>query len=405
MTAIIFEDYTFNNYYPLNLNRPTYDLKCGIYSFIERIESYYKTINVIVREEIQSIIQHPQFNFDSIEKNKNYLFFSSTFFFQDSDLIPDENEVLFSNDRILSFKISDDILNQINYDDFFKKNVLINKLLDCGVKKKEIKSPKLDYLFNLIDFNEKAIEHDFKAFKLKSGNLHNINKNVTLIGKNENLFIHENSIIDPGVYINTENGPVIIDEDSKIRPLTTIEGPCYIGKNSLVDGAKIRSGTSIFDVCKIAGEIENSIIFSYTNKHHDGFLGHAYIGSFVNFGAMATNSDLKNNYGNVKIQLEEKIIDTELIKVGCFIGDHTKLGIGSLINTGSVIGFACNLYFDGGMYPKYIASFSWGSKESFVQYDFKKFIENTKKVLQRRKKILSIEEEKLYLKIFEKNKS
>jgi hypothetical protein len=130
--------------------------------------------------------------------------------------------------------------------------------------------------------------------------------------------------------------------------------------DTLIDGAKIRAGCSIGPVCKVGGEVEESIFHSYSNKHHDGFLGHAYVGEWVNLGALTTNSDLKNDYGNVQVTLPGKRpIDTGSTKVGSLIGDHTKTSIGTLLNTGSYVGAMGLLLATGKPLAKFIPSFAW----------------------------------------------
>ena len=141
------------------------------------------------------------------------------------------------------------------------------------------------------------------------------------------------------VVIDAEHGPVYIDEGAEIHPFTRIEGPCYVGKKSILLGAKCREGNSIGPMCRVGGEVEESIIHGYSNKYHDGFLGHAYVGEWVNLGALTTNSDLKNDYSSVSVMLDGHTpIDTGSTKVGSLIGDHTKTSIGTLLNTGAYVG-------------------------------------------------------------------
>ena len=162
------------------------------------------------------------------------------------------------------------------------------------------------------------------------------------------------------VVIDAEHGPVYIDEGAEIHPFTRIEGPCYIGKNSILLGAKCREGNSIGPFCRIGGELEESIIHGFSNKYHDGFIGHSYVGQWVNLGALTTNSDLKNDYSNVSVMLDGKTsIDTGSTKVGSLIGDHTKTSIGTLFNTGSYVGAMAIIMATGKPLPKFIPSFSW----------------------------------------------
>lgn len=162
------------------------------------------------------------------------------------------------------------------------------------------------------------------------------------------------------VVLDAEHGPIYIDEDCEIHPFTRIEGPCYVGRKSILLGAKCREGNSIGPVCRIGGEVEESIIQGYSNKYHDGFLGHAYVGQWVNLGALTTNSDLKNDYSEVKITLDGRTqLPTGSTKVGALIGDHTKTSIGTLLNTGACVGAMTLLVTSGRLLPKFIPSFTW----------------------------------------------
>ncbi len=193
------------------------------------------------------------------------------------------------------------------------------------------------------------------------------------------------AIIGAGVVLNAEAGPIMIAEGVIIEPNAVLEGPLYIGGRSLVRaGARLYGGTSIGETCKVGGEISHTIIHGHSNKQHDGFLGHAYLGEWVNLGAGTTNSDLKNDYGTVKMSISGgEPVDTGEMFAGSIIGDHTKTGIGTLLNTGAVLGVGCNLY-GGGLLPNYVPSFSWGSSGRFTTYRMDKFIAVAATVMARR---------------------
>lgn len=230
------------------------------------------------------------------------------------------------------------------------------------------------------------IARDYELFLEKNDrySLSELPSGVTCVGDRNKLFIHTSAEILPGVVFDTREGVIVVDAKAKIRPFSFIEGPAYIGTSSLIDGAKIRPATAIGPVCKIAGEVENSIFHSYSNKHHDGFIGHAYIGSWVNLGAMTTNSDLKNNYGEVVVHQDPfSQVYTGSIKIGCFIGDHVKTGIGTLLTTGAVVGTGSCL-FGGGMYPKHVPAFSWASSSFWDEYSIDKCCANEAIVMKRR---------------------
>jgi UDP-N-acetylglucosamine diphosphorylase/glucosamine-1-phosphate N-acetyltransferase len=173
---------------------------------------------------------------------------------------------------------------------------------------------------------------------------------------------------------------------------TVIYGPCYIGKNSTIKpGAKIYPNTSIGEWCKVGGEVENSIFQAYSNKQHEGFLGHSFISEWVNLGADTNNSDLKNTYSNISMQLPHKLVNTNRIFLGLICGDHTKSGINSMFTTGTVSGL-CGILVKEWFLPNYIKSYTWGGKTNSPIYKFEKAIETAKIVMLRRNKELCEEE-------------
>jgi UDP-N-acetylglucosamine diphosphorylase/glucosamine-1-phosphate N-acetyltransferase len=167
-------------------------------------------------------------------------------------------------------------------------------------------------------------------------------------------------------------------------------------------GAKIREGCSIGPTCRIGGEVEESIIHGYSNKYHDGFLGHAYVGEWVNLGALTTNSDLKNDYSTVTVLMDGEIIDTGSTKVGSFIGDHVKTSIGTLLNTGTIIGTMAVLMATGEPLPKYIPPFGWYLKGSVSKgFGLNKLLQTARISMSRRKVEMSEQEEALFRYLFE----
>ena len=275
------------------------------------------------------------------------------------------------------------------------------KVLYGKLNKKEVQSTLIDYPWNLIHHNPHAIINDFKTIGAQGvhGKIHS---SSVIYGPEDQVFVAEGAEIQPFVVLDTTGGPVYIDKGAKVFPFTRIEGPSCVGVNAQIVGAKIREGTSIGPVCRVGGEVEESIIHAYSNKYHDGFFGHGYACEWVNFGALATNSDLKNNYGNVKVYNKGMLTDTGSNKVGSFIGDHTKMGIGLLLNTGTVIGICCNVFTSVANMPlKFVKSFSWGSGDSMSDYDLSKVLENEKIVMSRRKVVQTPEYAELIKKLKE----
>ncbi len=192
--------------------------------------------------------------------------------------------------------------------------------------------------------------------------------------------------------INAEDGPVYIGKNVQIQEGSMLKGPIALLDHSVVNmGAKIRPDTTIGPFCKVGGEINNCVFFGFSNKAHDGFLGNSVIGEWCNLGADTNNSNLKNNYSEVKVYSynDQKMIGTGLQFCGLLMGDHSKTSINTMLNTGTVIGVGCNI-FDGGFPPKHIIAFSWGgSRDGFEVFRFEKFLEAETKVFARRKQVIS----------------
>lgn len=186
--------------------------------------------------------------------------------------------------------------------------------------------------------------------------------------------------IEPGVLLDVRAAPIELDADVEVRAGARLSGPLYAGPGSRLLGGAIES-LAAGPVSYLRGEIEESVVLGYSNKAHDGFLGHAYLGRWVNLGALTTNSDLKNNYGPVRVGPPGDEIDTGLLKFGCLIGDHAKTGIGTLIGTGTVLGAGCNV-FGTEMPLKWTAPFSWGSEGTVYRRD--DFVATAGHVMRRR---------------------
>ncbi|MBI4553397.1 MAG: hypothetical protein HY710_14125, partial [Candidatus Latescibacteria bacterium] len=215
------------------------------------------------------------------------------------------------------------------------------------------------------------------------------------------IIIGVDTIILPGVVLAATDGPIVIGRGARVLPHVYIQGPACVGDGTLVKaGARIYEGTTIGPVCKVAGEIDASIIHGYSNKQHDGFLGHAYLGQWINLGAGTTNSDLKNTYGPVAVQLHDRLIDTGLTFVGLFMGDYVKSAINTVFNTGTVVGFSSNVVASG-FPPKFIPSFCWCGPDGMTEYRCDKALEVAQRVMARRKVTMGPAETARFVRVFE----
>lgn len=200
-------------------------------------------------------------------------------------------------------------------------------------------------------------------------------------GAKKDIFIHRDAQINAAAYIDSSDGPVVIDAGCTVSPFSWLRGPLYIGKDTAVDKANIQN-CRIGNTCRLGGEIADSIVGSFTNKHHEGFLGHSLAGDWVNLGALTTTSDLKNNYGQISLDYEGVLYAAGTIKFGSIIGDFCKTAIGTMLNTGTIIDLGC-LLFDGFNKRKYFAPFFWGGPGDL--YKWAKFEADIAKVMGRRK--------------------
>jgi UDP-N-acetylglucosamine diphosphorylase/glucosamine-1-phosphate N-acetyltransferase len=263
----------------------------------------------------------------------------------------------------------------------------------------EVQEAKLlSFPWQIIDENKKVLEDDFQRSPFRGQSEETVvYSGVDMVGE-ENIVVGEAAVLKPGVVLDASSGPIVIGDNTVVMANATIIGPVYIGRDSLIKpGAKILEGTSIGDVCKIGGEVDSTIFAAKSNKQHDGFIGHSYIGEWVNIGAGANNSDLKNNYSPVNMWCAGISKPTGRQFLGLIMGDHCKVGITTSFNTGTVIGFNCNLY-GSEMPDKFVPSFSWGQGRDLTIYDIKKALLTAQVVMERRE----IKWEKAHRTIFEK---
>ncbi|MES2478903.1 MAG: GlmU family protein [Bacteroidota bacterium] len=258
----------------------------------------------------------------------------------------------------------------------------------------------LNRIWDIFTQNERAIKEDFVL--LTSGKTSMaIPEFVTAIAP-ENVFIAEGAIVNPCI-INASKGPVYIDKQAEIMEGCMLRGPIALGKNAVLKmGAKVYGATTIGEGCKVGGEVSNVVFFANSNKGHDGFLGNAVIGEWCNLGADTNCSNLKNNYDLVKVwdEYENKLVSTEMQFCGLMMGDHSKSGINTMFNTGTVVGVSCNVF--GSSFPdKFIPSFSWGAAGETLIYDFEKAMETAEKMMERRGIELTNAQRKMYQYIFD----
>jgi UDP-N-acetylglucosamine diphosphorylase/glucosamine-1-phosphate N-acetyltransferase len=396
----IFEDEQFSWLYPLTLTQPVYKLRCGILLLWEKIIRRFPDdrLYLFCREYLANVVRETM---PGVPVNEmptgNCLFINGRFILGEKLPAIGSHEIVWKKDgEVAAASVSGARLASFAP---MKDGVIPTSWFD-GLSVDEVEGVFIRYPWDLVYHNIDQIRSDF-AFLNRGGQiLGKIYPNVTLL-EEKNIYIGAGAKIKPGVVLDAEDGPIYIDEGATIMANACLQGPLCIGaKTSIKMGAKIYEGTSIGEVCKVGGEVEESIIHSYSNKQHEGFLGHAYLGQWVNLGADSNNSDLKNNYGTVKVYVNGEMVDTGLQFVGLTMGDHSKCGINTMFNTGTVVGVMSNVFGSG--YPdKFVPSFTWGGAENMETYAFDKAVEVARRVMARRKVALSEAQEKMLRHVFD----
>jgi UDP-N-acetylglucosamine diphosphorylase/glucosamine-1-phosphate N-acetyltransferase len=361
-------DIELDKFYPFNILHPIYEVRFGCFRFFERV-----------------ISQFPDLPLSYEGRTKHKQSFIERFGIEDN--LPElPNLKLFSN-HLLTNEFTQIIAEINNNTDIYSNGLKIASLrfdLSENIEKIEVNVETFNALWDLIYINEKAINEDFKFFNFEQKDF----ENVSLINR-KNISIAQSAKISPFCVLDASNGAIVIEDNVKIMPHSTIIGPCHIGKETVIKiGAKIYEKTSIGNNCKIGGEIENSIIQSYSNKQHDGFLGHSFISEWVNLGADTNNSDLKNTYENISLRINGVLYETNKMFLGLLCGDHTKSSINTQFNTGTTIGISAIIVYSG-FPPTFIPSFSFGGKADSPIYRLSSTIKTAENVLGRRGKRLT----------------
>ena len=404
----IFEDQFSRRLLPLVYTRPVYDLRCGILTLGEKIRRRYPSaqLSLHVRGYLAGLLreQNPGTTVNAIEGD-GCLFINGRLLATEAlaGQIPlaGADAMYVQGDTLVAARVSGSALKALGsaLPDAITPSVL------GRLPKTEVQVGMISYPWDIINNNGSQITADFGMLapdaqtRIKG----RIYEGSHLVNRS-NIVIGEGSKIKPGAVLDAESGPIYVGANATIFPNAVIEGPAFIGDRTLIKvGAKIYENTSIGEVCKVGGEVEASVIHSYSNKQHDGFLGHAYLGKWVNLGADTNNSDLKNNYGSVKVVIDGETIDSGSMFMGLVMGDHSKSSINSMFNTGTVVGVSSNI-FGTGFPPKAVPSFAWGGSDSMTTYELERALEVARRVMGRRKLELSKAEEDVLRKVFEMTK-
>jgi UDP-N-acetylglucosamine diphosphorylase/glucosamine-1-phosphate N-acetyltransferase len=261
--------------------------------------------------------------------------------------------------------------------------------------RREVGGTVIGRVWELLHHNASELAHDFDTTcDPTEAGYHPTG--FALVGPHDRLFIHPSARVDPLVVADTTHGPVVIGEGAIITAFTRLEGPCSIGPHTQLLSAKIRGGTTLGPQCRVGGEVECSIMQGYSNKYHDGFLGHSYVGEWVNLAAGTSTGDLRCDYGPIRVAINGEDVSTNRSKLGSLIGDHAKTGLGVLLNCGTVLGAFAQVLPTGTFAPRAIPSFHRAGADGMKELDVNRLMATADVVMRRRGRELTRAVEVLY---------
>ena len=385
MNYILFDGPVRNSLLPFTYTRPVADIRVGILTIREKWERYLGYTTTTVTEEYLTDL------YPMVEMEDNILINGS--FLPNEGLVGliqnlKENEAVFYGEDVVAFytKENQEDVDLGAYEPIMYEGACI-----------QIKNT-----WDIFSRNKEVLEADFQL--ITSGRESAPISSTNQVIAPENIFIEEGASVECAI-LNASNGPIYIGKDALVMEGSMIRGGFALGENGVVKmGAKIYGATTIGPYAKVGGEISNVVIFGYSNKGHDGYLGNSVIGEWCNIGADSNNSNLKNNYAPVRLwdYESERFAHTGLQFCGLMMGDHSKCGINTMFNTGTVIGVSANIFGSG--FPRnFIPSFSWGGSAGFTTFKTEKAFEMAHAMMQRKQKSLTENEKKVLEHVFEQS--
>ncbi|MEO9571924.1 MAG: GlmU family protein [Polaribacter sp.] len=386
MNYILFDGDVRNALLPFTYTRPVADIRIGILTIREKWEKHLGLTTTTITEE------YLEEKYPMVEMKENILInasFCPTNSLVDKVKSLSKNEAIFKGDDVIAFYTSES-QEEVNFDDY--------KQIEFDEEVIQVKNT-----WDIFSLNFEAIKQDFD-FLTEGRKSQPIPEGTRYINK-ENIFIEEGVEITFAT-LNASSGPIYIGKDAVILENSAVKGPFAMCEHAVLKmGAKIYGGTTLGPYCKVGGEVSNSVLFGYSSKGHDGYLGNSVLGEWCNLGADTNNSNLKNNYAEVKLWNYEigRFAKTGLQFCGLMMGDHSKSGINTMFNTGTVVGVSANI-FGSGFTRNFVPSFSWGGASGFTEYKTNKVFEVAEVVMKRRDIIFDDKEKNILENVFEETK-
>ncbi|MBL0310639.1 MAG: GlmU family protein [Bacteroidetes bacterium] len=379
------------NMLPLSFTRPVAEMRVGIWTLREKWE------HLLAQKTFTLTEAYLQDKFPLAPEAAPALYINGS-------LLADEKlmeavqrmgalQALTNNGTLLAFKTEKQHLNYENFEAIARGFTAIEYTGTVNL---------IEHPWNIFQKNGEALIKDYE-WLTKGKTSEPLSKTNTLLGNAANLFLEKGARVECSI-LNTTTGPIYIGKDAEIMEGCVVRGPFALGEHAALKmAAKIYGPSTLGPHCKAGGEINNSVLFGYSNKAHDGFLGNSVVGEWCNLGADTNNSNLKNNYGNVEVYSyrDGRSMDTGLTFCGLIMGDHSKTGINTMFNTGTVVGVSANI-FGGDFPPKFIPSFSWGGAQWLRTFSFEKSIEVAQHMMERRGLKLEEPDRKILQTVYER---
>lgn len=387
MRLFLFEDEGVERFRPLLHLKPVYHLRCGMRSLREKFETALSMpLALHCRKSLQELLreENPTALVNRIE-SEDALFLNGRALCDEALAAKiktgkfEFGKAYFNGGQLVAFRA--------NPKELFGEtlpNLIEAKFVSERLPASQVEATLLSFMWDLIRLHPTEFKREAKAETRFGAMLGNVHPRATLVGE-ERIFIDEGAEVKAGATLDADDGYIYVGRGAKILPNAVLMNNVFVGEGATVKiGAKIYSNVYIGKQSKVGGEVEDSIIEPFANKQHDGFLGHSYISSWCNLGAGTNNSDLKNNYGTVRMNVGGKEIDSKMQFLGLIMGEHSKCGINAMFNTGTVVGMSSNI-FGAGFPPKFVGSFQWGGNETgFSRYELEKALETARLAMKRR---------------------
>lgn len=389
----VFEDHYALDLEPLTLTRATFELRCGALTHLERIRRVVgnQPLTLVVRPELAAVVQesYPDLSVNP-EQVEAGLWLNGAALWDEAawEQLGTTQGFVGADERITGGNLTADLSRE-----FYSH---LKAGTDPGFSPQAEGPRLLRYLWDHILANAEQLAADFERWYRERATT-DFPKIVHVVGDG-GVILGKDVTLDPFVVLDTRAGHICIDEGTTVGSHSVITGPSYIGPECKVWPSSFLEEVSLGPVCRVMGRVTSTIMQGYSNKQHYGFLGHAYLGSWVNLGAGTTTSNLKINYGEVRVSVKGRVVNTGSRFVGCFIGDHARTAIGTLLNTGTRVGVAANV-FGQVTPPKMVPSFAWGG-DGREKYDLEKCLEAMATAKGRRGQELTEAERELYTRLY-----